>query len=191
MNRCSSTPGVSAVKSSYKNGWVLVTYHLPPTNKRRPARRRILPLERVWGGVRHALPGWGAGSRVPRLREPFVYHLVARRVGWFVACFSKSHAAQQRHWFGQLTISHIKQQVVYPCSHTIKHGSKVKTKRLSFVASFSIHFEPRFGPLGWLCALYSSATGRKNRSRGLYAAIPMTKIRAPSCRLKWRCAPRK
>jgi hypothetical protein len=25
------------------------------------------------------------------------------------------------------------------------------------VASFSIHFEPRFEPLGWLCALYSSA----------------------------------
>jgi hypothetical protein len=34
-------------------------------------------------------------------------------VGWFVACFFKSHAAQQRHWFGQLAISHIKQQVVY------------------------------------------------------------------------------
>jgi hypothetical protein len=95
-------------------------------------------------------------------------------VGWFVACFFKSHAAQQRHWFGQLTIFHIKQQVVYPYnhtvvyphSHTIKHGSKAKTKRLSFVASFSINFEPRFEPLGWLCALYSSAAGRKNRSRG-------------------------
>jgi hypothetical protein len=73
-------------------------------------------------------------------------------VGWFVACFFKSHTAQQRHWFGQLAISHIKQQVVCPCSHTIKHGSKVKTKRLSFVASFSVHFEPRFGPLGWLWA---------------------------------------
>jgi hypothetical protein len=71
-------------------------------------------------------------------------------VGWFVACFFKSHAAQQRHWFGQLAIPHIKQQVVCPCSHTIKHGSKVKTKRLSFVASFPIHFEPRFEPLGWL-----------------------------------------
>jgi hypothetical protein len=35
-------------------------------------------------------------------------------VGWFVACFFKSHTAQQRHWFGQLAISHIKQQVVYP-----------------------------------------------------------------------------
>ena len=89
-------------------------------------------------------------------------------VGWFVACFFKSHAAQQRHWFGQLAISHIKQQVVCPCSHTIKHGSKVKTKRLSFVASFPIHFEPRFEPLGWLCALYSSAAGRKNRSRGSF-----------------------
>jgi hypothetical protein len=32
------------------------------------------------------------------------------------------------------------------------------------VASFSIHFEPRFEPLGWLCALYSSAAGRKNLS---------------------------
>ena len=115
----------------------------------------------------------------------------AEQVGWFVACFFKSHAAQQRHWFGQLAISHIKQQVVCPCSHTIKHGSKVKTKRLSFVASFLIHFEPRFEPLGWLCALYSSAAGRKNRSRGLFAAIPMTKIRAPLCRLEWRCAPRK
>jgi hypothetical protein len=79
----------------------------------------------------------------------------AELVGPFVACFFKSHAAQQRHWFGQLTTSHIKQQVVYPCNHAIKHGSKVKTKRLSFVASFSIHFEPRFEPLGWLCALYS------------------------------------
>jgi hypothetical protein len=51
-------------------------------------------------------------------------------VGWFVACFFKSHASQQRHWFGQPAISHIKQQVVYPCNHnhTIKHGSKVKTK---------------------------------------------------------------
>jgi hypothetical protein len=28
----------------------------------------------------NALSGWGAGSRVPRLREPFVYYLVARRV---------------------------------------------------------------------------------------------------------------
>jgi hypothetical protein len=28
-------------------------------------------------------------------------------VGWFVACFFKSHAAQQRDWFGQLAISHI------------------------------------------------------------------------------------
>ena len=87
-------------------------------------------------------------------------------VGWFVACFFKSHAAQQRHWFGQLAISHIKQQVVCPCSHTIKHGSKVKTKRLSFVASFPIHFEPRFEPLGWLCALYSSAAGLPHLGRG-------------------------
>ena len=55
----------------------------------------------------------------------------AELVGWFVACFFKSHAAQQRDWFGQLTISHIKQQVLYPCNHTIKHGSKVKTKRPS------------------------------------------------------------
>ena len=33
----------------------------------------------------------------------------AEQVGWFVACFFKSHAAQQRHWFGQLAISHINQ----------------------------------------------------------------------------------
>jgi hypothetical protein len=90
-------------------------------------------------------------------------------VGWFVACFFKSHAAQQRHWFGQLAISHINQTTSgMSFSHTIKHGSKVKTKRLSFVASFLIHFEPRFEPLGWLCALYSSAAGRKNRSRGSF-----------------------
>jgi hypothetical protein len=87
-------------------------------------------------------------------------------VGWFVACFFKAHAAQQRHWF--LAISHIKQQVVCSCNHTIKHGLKVKTKRLSLVASFSIHFEPRVEPLGWLCALYSIAAGRKNRSRGSF-----------------------
>jgi putative Mn2+ efflux pump MntP len=45
-------------------------------------------------------------------------------VGWFVACFFKSHAAQQRHWFGQLIISHIKQQVVRPCNHTINNKSR-------------------------------------------------------------------
>jgi hypothetical protein len=28
----------------------------------------------------NVLSGWGAGSRVPRLWEPFVYYLVARRV---------------------------------------------------------------------------------------------------------------
>jgi hypothetical protein len=33
----------------------------------------------------NALSGWGAGSRVPRLREPFVYYLVARRV--VLRCF--------------------------------------------------------------------------------------------------------
>jgi hypothetical protein len=60
----------------------------------------------------------------------------------------------------------------------MKCSSKVKTKILSFAAFFSIHFEPRFEPFGWLRALYSSAAGRKNRSRDSSAAIPMTKIRA-------------
>jgi hypothetical protein len=32
-----------------------------------------------------------------------------------------------------------------------------------------------FEPLGWLCALYSSAAGPKNRSRGSFAAISMKK----------------
>jgi hypothetical protein len=54
-------------------------------------------------------------------------------VGWLVCLLLASlnhtlHNAQQRHWLGQLNISHIKQQVVYPCNHTIKHGSKAKTK---------------------------------------------------------------
>ena len=94
-------------------------------------------------------------------------------------CFSKLHAAPLfATGFGQLTISHIKQQAPSLQLRT-ECSSKVTTKRLRFVASFSIHFEPRFEPLGWLCALYSSAAGRKNLSW----FIPMTKIRAPLCRL--------
>jgi hypothetical protein len=56
--------------------------------------------------------------------------------------------------FGQLTIFHIKQQAPSLQLRTEVQFQKVKTKRLSFVASVSIHFEPRFEPLGWLCALY-------------------------------------
>jgi hypothetical protein len=43
-------------------------------------------------------------------------------VGWFVGCFSNFYANHTLRnyatWFGQLTISHIKQQVVHPCNHT-------------------------------------------------------------------------
>jgi hypothetical protein len=66
----------------------------------------------------------------------------AEQVGWFFACFFKSHAAQvYATGLGQLTISHIKQQAPSLQLRT-ECSSKVTTKRLSFVASFSIHFEP-------------------------------------------------
>jgi hypothetical protein len=37
-------------------------------------------------------------------------------VGWFVGCFSNHTLRTYATWFGQLTISHIKQQVVHPCN---------------------------------------------------------------------------
>jgi hypothetical protein len=43
--------------------------------------------------------------------------------------------------------AHNKQQVL-PMART-KCSSKVKTKRRNFAASFWVHFEPRFEPLGW------------------------------------------
>jgi hypothetical protein len=69
-------------------------------------------------------------------------------VGLLLASLNHTLHKNATGWFGQLDFSHIKQQVVYPSNHAIQHGSKVTTKRLSFVASFSIHFEPRFEPLG-------------------------------------------
>jgi hypothetical protein len=37
----------------------------------------------------NALSGWGAGSRVPRLREPFVYYLPGGTAGGIAFCFCK------------------------------------------------------------------------------------------------------
>jgi len=85
-------------------------------------------------------------------------------VGWFVGCFSNHTLRNYATRFGQLAISHIKQQVVHPCNHTTKHGSKVKTKRPSFAPSFAVHFERRFEPLDW-CVLFICAAGRKKTPR--------------------------
>jgi hypothetical protein len=45
-------------------------------------------------------------------------------VGLLLASLNHTLHNNATHWFIQLAISHIEQQVVYPCNHTIKHGSK-------------------------------------------------------------------
>jgi hypothetical protein len=48
----------------------------------------------------NALSGWGAGSRVPRLREPFVNYLVARRVVLRFFVCKKRHVMPYICWTG-------------------------------------------------------------------------------------------